>query len=114
MLEDEIIEIARQVAREGLGNEESEMERIEIDIEERLRHEAMVCRNPPVEYVVGEDGGRVVHRPNPDYAMAELLEDAAKVVADLRNALGEMLKLHIAHHNEPTHAKARRILETFK
>lgn len=86
------------------------MERIHVDIEERLRHEAMVCRHPPIEYLVGEDGGRVVHRPNPDYAMAELLEDAAKTIVDLRHSLGEMLKLHIAHHNEPTHAKARAVL----
>lgn len=63
------------------------MERMHIDIEERLRHEAMVCRHPPIEYLVGEDGGRVVHRPDPDYAMAELLEDAAKVIAGLRGAI---------------------------
>jgi hypothetical protein len=89
------------------------MERIHIDIEERLRHEAMVCRHPPIEYVVGEDGGRVVHRPNPDYAMAELLEDAATVIANLRGAIRTADNQH-QDFGLIDMVRLRAALETFK
>ncbi|MCH6203402.1 hypothetical protein L3V16_06055 [Brucella ciceri] len=46
-----------------------------------LRTEARNQRTPPIDYVIAEDGGRMVHRPEPDIAMAELLEEAATALA---------------------------------
>src|SRR5690606_14045816 len=43
--------------------------------------EAKNQRTPPIDYVIAEDGGRMVHRPEPDIAMAELLEEAAAALA---------------------------------
>ena len=47
-----------------------------------LRTEAKNQRTPPIDYVIAEDGGRMVHRPEPDIAMAELLEEAAAALAE--------------------------------
>lgn len=51
-----------------------------------LRTEARNQRTPPIDYVVAEDGGRMVHQPEPDIAMAELLEEAATALAAERAA----------------------------
>jgi|GEM_PF-2691371 len=54
-----------------------------------LRTEAKNQRTPPIDYVIAEDGGRMVHRPDPDIAMAELLEEAAAALASERAAHAE-------------------------
>lgn len=42
-----------------------------------LRTEAANQRHPPIDYAIAEDGGRMIVKPDPDMAMAELLEEAA-------------------------------------
>lgn len=63
------------------------MRKIPRDLPLILRTEARNQRTPPIDYVIAEDGGRMVHRPEPDVAMAELLDDAATEIARLREAL---------------------------
>lgn len=67
------------------------------DLVECLRIEADHARNPPTEYLVADDGGRMVHKPKPDLDMAELLDQAANRIAaegaindGLRKALHEI------------------------
>jgi len=57
-------------------------ERLPRDLVTILRTEAKNQRTPPIDYVIAEDGGRMVHRPEPDIAMAELLEEAAAALAE--------------------------------
>lgn len=57
------------------------MRELPRDLVTILRTEAKNQRNPPVDYVIAEDGGRMVHYPEPDIAMAELLEEAATALA---------------------------------
>ncbi|SCW56428.1 hypothetical protein SAMN02927924_01389 [Sphingobium faniae] len=53
------------------------------DLVECLRIEARHAVNPPTEYVVADDGGRMIHKPKPDMDMAELLDQAAnRITAD--------------------------------
>jgi hypothetical protein len=43
--------------------------------------------------------------------------DTARLIAaapDLLLMLGDLLHLHIAHHNEPTHARARKLINHIK
>lgn len=56
-----------------------------------LRTEAGNQRKPPIDYGVAEDGLRMVVRPEPDVAMAELLEEAAAalVAAEARATAAE-------------------------
>lgn len=60
-----------------------------VDIVTILRTEAQNQRTPPIDYVIAEDGGRMVHRPEPDIAMAELLEEAASALATLEAKIAE-------------------------
>lgn len=60
------------------------MQRIEIDILERLTVEARNARNPPIEYPIAEDGKPCVHRPKPDLDMADLLDAAIAEIKALR------------------------------
>ena len=60
------------------------MQRIKIDILERLTIEARNARNPPIEYPVAEDGLPYVHRPEPDLDMADLLDEAIAEIRALR------------------------------
>lgn len=57
-----------------------------------LRTEARNQRTPPIDYAIAEDGGRMVHRPDPDIAMAELLEEAATALTTERSAHAEARK----------------------
>ncbi|MBP8235634.1 MAG: hypothetical protein KAY22_25400 [Rhizorhabdus sp.] len=53
------------------------------DLVECLRIEARNAANPPTEYLLADDGGRMVHKPKPDFDMAELLDQAAnRITAD--------------------------------
>jgi len=48
---------------------------------------------------------------------AELLADSKRLAAaapDLLLIVGDLLHLHIAHHNEPTHARARKLINQIK
>ena len=48
---------------------------------------------------------------------AELLADRERLNAaapDLLLIVGDLLHLHIAHHNEPTHARARKLINHIK
>lgn len=63
------------------------MQRIKIDIIERLAVEARNQRRPPVEYVYDQHGNRAVHNPQPDLDMAFLLEDARSEILWLRAEL---------------------------
>jgi hypothetical protein len=48
---------------------------------------------------------------------AELLADSDRLKAaapDLLLIVGDLLHLHIAHHNEPTHARARKLINQIK
>lgn len=56
------------------------MRKLPRDLVTILRTEARNQRTPPIDYVIAEDGGRMVHRPEPDIAMAELLEEAANAL----------------------------------
>lgn len=48
-----------------------------------LRIEARNAANPPTEYLIADDGGRMVYKPKPDQDMAELLDQAAnRITAD--------------------------------
>jgi len=69
------------------------MREIPRDIVTILRTEAKNQRTPPIDCVIAEDGGRMVHRPEPDIAMAELLEEAASALASERAAHAETRKL---------------------
>lgn len=62
------------------------MRELPRDLVTILRTEAKNQRTPPIDYVIAEDGGRMVHRPEPDIAMAELLEEAASALAAERAA----------------------------
>jgi len=66
--------------------------RLPRDLVTILRTEANNQRTPPIDYVVAEDGGRMVHRPDPDIAMAELLEEAASALAANDAELAEVIK----------------------
>lgn len=68
------------------------MRELPRDLVTILRTEAKNQRTPPIDYVVAEDGGRMVHRPEPDIAMAELLEEAAAALASERAAHAEARK----------------------
>lgn len=68
------------------------MHELPRDLVTILRTEAKNQRTPPIDYVIAEDGGRMVHRPEPDIAMAELLEEAAAALASERAALAEARK----------------------
>lgn len=57
------------------------MRELPRDLVTILRAEAKNQRTPPIDYVIAEDGGRMVHTPEPDIAMAELLEEAAAALA---------------------------------
>lgn len=57
------------------------MHELPRDLVTILLTEARNQRKPPVDYVVAEDGGRKVCRPEPNIAMAELLEEAAAALA---------------------------------
>jgi hypothetical protein len=84
------------------------MRELPRDLVTILRTEARNQRTPPIDYVIAEDGGRMVHTPEPDIAMAELLDEAATALAaeraarekaeaqlaEARKALGMMLKEH--------------------
>ena len=77
------------------------MRKLPRDLVLILRTEAKNQRTPPIDYVIAEDGGRMAHRPEPDIAMAELLEEAATALAsecaahaETKRALGMMLKEH--------------------
>ena len=59
------------------------MHELPRDLVTILRTEAKNQRTPPIDYVIAEDGGRMVHRPEPDIAMAELLEEAAAALEAL-------------------------------
>lgn len=65
------------------------MRELPRDLVTILLTEAKNQRTPPIDYVVAEDGGRMVHRPDPDIAMAELLEEAAAALASERAAHAE-------------------------
>ena len=65
------------------------MRKLPRDLVLILRTEAKNQRTPPIDYVIAEDGGRMVHRPEPDIAMAELLEEAATALASERAAHAE-------------------------
>lgn len=67
--------------REALEMEVSAMRELPRDLVTILRTEASNQRTPPIDYVIAEDGGRMVHTPEPDIAMAELLEEAAAALA---------------------------------
>ena len=48
---------------------------------------------------------------------ADLLADSKRLTAaapDLLLIVGDLLHLHIAHHNEPTHARARKLINQIK
>jgi hypothetical protein len=48
---------------------------------------------------------------------AELLADSKRLTAaapDLLLMVGDLLHLHIAHHNHPTHARARKLINQIK
>ena len=77
------------------ANGGSAMRELPRDLVTILRAEARNQRTPPIDYVIAEDGGRMVHTPEPDIAMAELLEEAATALASERAA----------------HAKVRKALE---
>lgn len=62
------------------------MHKLPRDLVLILRTEAKNQRTPPIDYVIAEDGGRMVHRPEPDIAMAELLEEAATALTTERAA----------------------------
>lgn len=59
------------------------MHELPRDLVTILRTEARNQRTPPIDYVIAEDGGRMVHTPEPDIAMAELLEEAATALESL-------------------------------
>lgn len=65
------------------------MKQIKRDLPLILRTEAGNQWKPPIDYVIAEDGGRMVHCPEPDAAMAELLEEAAAEIESLRARLAE-------------------------
>lgn len=75
--------------REALEMEVSSMHELPRDLVTILRTEASNQRTPPIDYVIAEDGGRMVHTPEPDIAMAELLEEVAAAIASGRAALAE-------------------------
>ena len=60
------------------------MQRIEIDILERLTVEARNARNPPIDVGVDHYGNRKVLRPEPDLDMADLLDAAVAEIKALR------------------------------
>ena len=62
------------------ANGGSAMRELNRDLVTILRTEAKNQRTPPIDYVIAEDGGRMVRRPDPDIAMAELLEEAAAAI----------------------------------
>lgn len=68
------------------------MRKLPRDLVLILRTEAKNQRTPPIDYVIAEDGGRMVHRPEPDIAMAELLEEAATALSAERAAHAEARK----------------------
>lgn len=69
--------------REALEMEVSAMRELPRDLVTILRTEARNQRTPPIDYVIAEDGGRMVRTPEPDIAMAELLEEAAAALEAL-------------------------------
>ena len=69
--------------------EVSAMHELPRDLVTILRTEARNQRTPPIDYAIAEDGLRMVVRPEPDIAMAELLEEAAAALAEARKALEE-------------------------
>ncbi len=84
------------------------------DLIECLRIEARNAANPPTEYVLAEDGGRAIHKPNPDLDMAELLDQAAnRITADgasltrLRAELREASHDRDGYHAERDMARER-------
>ena len=70
------------------------------DLIECLRIEARNAANPPTEYVLAEDGGRAIHKPNPDLDMAELLDQAAnRITADGASLTRLRAELREASHD---------------
>jgi len=59
------------------------MRELPRDLVTILRTEARNQRTPPIDYAIAEDGLRMVVRPEPDIAMAELLEEAADKLEEL-------------------------------
>jgi len=87
------------------------MRELPRDLVTILRTEAKNQRTPPIDYVVAEDGGRMVHRPDPDIAMAELLEEAAAALAETKRALEQIeQQLDYGQINMALHI-TRRVLE---
>lgn len=83
-----------------------------------LRTEAKNQRTPPIDYVIAEDGGRMVHRPDPDIAMAELLEEAASALAAKDAELAAVRQQYVDANEaridaEAQLAEARKALEPF-
>ena len=60
------------------------MQRIEIDILERLTVEARNARNPPLEIVSDEHGNREVRRAERNPDLADLLDAAIAEIKALR------------------------------
>lgn len=90
---------------------QSQIRKIEReDILDAIEHEIAMLRNPPPEYILAEDGGRMVIHQSPDVGMAEFFEEISAEIARLRYALIDLLGLHIAHHNSPIHSNARNAL----
>lgn len=101
------------------------MRELPRDLVTILRTEARNQRTPPIDYAIAEDGGRMVVYPEPDIAMAELLEEAAtalaardaeleKVKAECdkwREAFGEMHRQTM--RAEAALAEAKKALEPF-
>lgn len=77
------------------------MRELPRDLVTILRTEARNQRTPPIDYAIAEDGLRMVVRPEPDIAMAELLEEAADKLEELAAEL-EMWQTvkHSSHWKE--------------
>lgn len=68
------------------------MRKLPRDLVLILRTEAKNQRTPPIDYVIAEDGGLMVHQPDPDIAMSELLEEAASALAAKDAELAEAVQ----------------------
>jgi hypothetical protein len=88
----------KEWARETMSD--TNLARMPRDLATILRTEARNQRTPPIDYAVAEDGGRMVARPEPDIAMAELLEEAAARIAELEAALERIA--NVVGEDEPS------------
>lgn len=88
----------KEWARETMSD--TNLARMPRDLATILRTEARNQRTPPIDYAVAEDGGRMVARPEPDIAMAELLEEAAARIAELEAALDRIA--NVVGEDEPS------------